>query len=146
MHDPVPTFGVARALGDLRERVVFVGGAIVPIPQTDPPFREARITSDVDAIIATVSDTAAQHVQPQHPRFAHPDPPRPQPRPDLPMPLAAERARGDHRADRGEQLSIVQRRPRTAFAAREGGTGMSPYLAIVALRAPGRVVWGTGLP
>jgi predicted nucleotidyltransferase len=54
---------VARALGDLRERVVFIGGAIAPLLQTDPPFREARITSDVDAIIATVSYTAAQHVQ-----------------------------------------------------------------------------------
>ena len=54
---------VARALGDLRERVVFIGGAIAPLLQTDPPFREARITSDVDAIIATVSYTATQHVQ-----------------------------------------------------------------------------------
>lgn len=54
---------VARALGDLRERVVFIGGAIAPLLQTDPPFREARITSDVDAIISTASYTAARHVQ-----------------------------------------------------------------------------------
>ena len=54
---------VANALGDLRERVIFIGGALAPLLQTDPPFRRARITSDVDAIIATVSYTEAHHVQ-----------------------------------------------------------------------------------
>ena len=54
---------VAEALGDLRERIVFIGGAIAPILQTDPPFRGPRITSDVDAIIATVSYLEAQRVQ-----------------------------------------------------------------------------------
>jgi predicted nucleotidyltransferase len=54
---------VAQALGGLRERVVFIGGAIAPLLHTDPPFRRARITSDVDAIIATVSYADAQRVQ-----------------------------------------------------------------------------------
>lgn len=44
---------VARALGDLLTEVVFIGGAIAPLLQTDPPFLEARITSDVDAVAAT---------------------------------------------------------------------------------------------
>jgi len=54
---------VAQALGDLKERIVFIGGAIAPLLHTDPPFRGARITSDVDAIIATVSYVEAQRVQ-----------------------------------------------------------------------------------
>ena len=44
---------VARALSDLRSEVVFIGGAIAPLLQIDPPFLEARITSDVDAVTAT---------------------------------------------------------------------------------------------
>lgn len=56
---------VARALGDLRERVVFIGGAIAPMLQTDPPFHRPRITSDVDAIIASASYTNAQHLHNQ---------------------------------------------------------------------------------
>lgn len=44
---------VARALGDLVSEVVFIGGAIAPLLQMDPPFLEARITSDVDAVTAT---------------------------------------------------------------------------------------------
>jgi hypothetical protein len=44
---------VARALGDLASEVVFIGGAIAPLLQTDPPFREARSTSDVDGVIAS---------------------------------------------------------------------------------------------
>jgi hypothetical protein len=34
---------VARALGDLAGEVVFIGGAIAPLLQIDPPFREARV-------------------------------------------------------------------------------------------------------
>lgn len=48
---------VARALGPLRERVVFIGGAIAPLLQTAPPFERARPTTDVDAIAATVAYT-----------------------------------------------------------------------------------------
>lgn len=46
---------VAQALGPLRDRVVFIGGAIAPLLQTSPPFPRARATSDVDAVIATTS-------------------------------------------------------------------------------------------
>lgn len=46
---------VARALGPLRERVVFIGGAIAPLLHTAPPFERARPTTDVDGIAATVS-------------------------------------------------------------------------------------------
>lgn len=44
---------VATALGDLVQEVVFVGGAIAPLLQTDPPFGAPRPTKDVDAVIAS---------------------------------------------------------------------------------------------
>jgi hypothetical protein len=44
---------VAAELGDLAARVVFVGGAIAPLLQTDPPFPRARVTSDVDGLVAS---------------------------------------------------------------------------------------------
>jgi predicted nucleotidyltransferase len=46
---------VAAELGDLARRVVFVGGAIAPLLQTDPPFPRARLTTDVDGIIASTT-------------------------------------------------------------------------------------------
>ncbi len=46
---------VAEALGDLRDRVVFIGGAIAPLLQSHPPFPRARPTKDVDAVTATTS-------------------------------------------------------------------------------------------
>ncbi len=46
---------VAEALGDLRDRVVFIGGAIAPLLQTHPPFPRARPTKDVDGVAATTS-------------------------------------------------------------------------------------------
>jgi predicted nucleotidyltransferase len=46
---------VAVALGRYRERVVFIGGAVAPLLQTDPPFPRVRPTDDVDAVAATVS-------------------------------------------------------------------------------------------
>lgn len=46
---------VARALGHLLDRVVFIGGAIAPLLQPDRPFRAPRPTTDVDAIAATAS-------------------------------------------------------------------------------------------
>ncbi len=65
MPDPALTLlvGVARSLGDLRERVVFIGGAVAPLLQTDPPFSGARPTTDVDAIAATVSYSDFAHFQ-----------------------------------------------------------------------------------
>lgn len=44
---------VATELGDLTDRVVFIGGAIAPLLQTDPPFPGARVTSDVDGVVAS---------------------------------------------------------------------------------------------
>jgi predicted nucleotidyltransferase len=32
---------------------VFIGGAIAPLLQTDPPFPRARVTSDVDGVVAS---------------------------------------------------------------------------------------------
>jgi predicted nucleotidyltransferase len=44
---------VAAELGDLVDQVVFIGGAIAPLLQTDPPFPRARVTSDVDGVVAS---------------------------------------------------------------------------------------------
>ncbi len=41
------------ALGELAAEVVFIGGAVSPLLQEDPPFDQARVTKDVDGIIAT---------------------------------------------------------------------------------------------
>lgn len=46
---------VAKALGPLLPKVVFIGGAIAPLLQTDPPFEEPRPTKDVDGVIATAT-------------------------------------------------------------------------------------------
>ncbi len=46
---------IAEQLGGLRERVVFIGGAIAPLLQAAPPFKSARVTKDVDAIVATTT-------------------------------------------------------------------------------------------
>ncbi|MBL8900716.1 MAG: hypothetical protein JNM84_23995 [Planctomycetes bacterium] len=42
---------VARALGDLSEEVVFVGGAVVGLILTDPAAERPRSTDDIDAIV-----------------------------------------------------------------------------------------------
>ncbi|MFN9213138.1 MAG: hypothetical protein ACK6DK_00970 [Gemmatimonadota bacterium] len=46
---------VARDLGPLRERMVFIGGAVVPLLATERVLGRIRATSDVDAIAATAS-------------------------------------------------------------------------------------------
>lgn len=46
---------VAEALGDLRERLVFVGGCVTGLLITDPAAAPVRATRDVDAIVAVVS-------------------------------------------------------------------------------------------
>jgi hypothetical protein len=45
--------GVARALGELCGDVVFIGGAIAPLLQTNPVMPRVRPTDDVDAIVAS---------------------------------------------------------------------------------------------
>lgn len=54
---------VAVELGDLANRVVFIGGAIAPLLQTDPPFPRARPTSDVDGVVATGTYAESQRLQ-----------------------------------------------------------------------------------
>jgi len=44
---------VAAALGDLREQVVFVGGAVAGLLVTDPLAEGVRATRDVDAVVST---------------------------------------------------------------------------------------------
>lgn len=46
---------VAEALGDLRQRLVFVGGCATALLITDPAAPSVRATGDVDAIVAVVS-------------------------------------------------------------------------------------------
>jgi predicted nucleotidyltransferase len=46
---------VAEALGDLRERLVFVGGCATALLITDPASAPVRATQDVDAIVAITS-------------------------------------------------------------------------------------------
>jgi hypothetical protein len=47
---------IAEALGEeLRPRTVFIGGAIAPLLQTEPPFEGPRPTRDVDAVVLSVS-------------------------------------------------------------------------------------------
>jgi len=49
---------VAEALGDLRERLVLVGGCATALLITDPAAAPVRASKDVDAIIAVVSKRA----------------------------------------------------------------------------------------
>lgn len=43
---------VAEALGDLREQVVFIGGAVAGLLVTDPLADCVRATRDVDAVVS----------------------------------------------------------------------------------------------
>jgi dihydropteroate synthase len=46
---------VANALGELRERMTFVGGCATGLLITDPGASPVRATHDVDAVVAVVS-------------------------------------------------------------------------------------------
>jgi hypothetical protein len=50
-----PLVAVAEALGALRDRVVFIGGAIAPLLQTAPTAGRIRPTDDVDGLVASAS-------------------------------------------------------------------------------------------
>jgi hypothetical protein len=52
--------GIARALGTLCDRVVFVGGATVPLFLTDPAAPSPRSTRDVD-VIAQIATRSAYY-------------------------------------------------------------------------------------
>ncbi|MGN6662153.1 MAG: hypothetical protein ACTHKN_24465 [Achromobacter mucicolens] len=53
MDDPNLPYlrSIARALGELREQVVFVGGAVAGLLITDPLADPVRATRDVDAVL-----------------------------------------------------------------------------------------------
>ncbi|MGQ0815317.1 MAG: hypothetical protein ACT4O1_12805 [Gemmatimonadota bacterium] len=46
---------VARALGDLLDRLVFIGGTVAPLLQSESVFSAPRPTADVDAIAVTIN-------------------------------------------------------------------------------------------
>lgn len=46
---------IAEGLGELRNQVVFVGGAVVGLLVTDPAARPARPTEDVDVIVSVIT-------------------------------------------------------------------------------------------
>jgi hypothetical protein len=48
---------VAKRLGNLREKVVFVGGCATGLFITDPAMPEVRVTKDVDVIIDSATRT-----------------------------------------------------------------------------------------
>ena len=54
---------VAKALGDMVAEVVFIGGSIAPLLQSEPPFVASRPTVDVDGVWAskTYSDVGLLH-------------------------------------------------------------------------------------
>jgi hypothetical protein len=45
----------AERLGDLRDEVTFLGGAVVGLLVTDPAAREPRVTQDVDVVVELAS-------------------------------------------------------------------------------------------
>jgi hypothetical protein len=55
-----PMLTVARWLDELRDRVLFLGGAVVPLLITDPGAASARPTKDIDVIIE-ITTTVAYH-------------------------------------------------------------------------------------
>jgi hypothetical protein len=60
MNAPAPLLAVVRRLGDIRDRVVFVGGMVRGLLVTDPGAGPDRPTDDVDLIVELTS-TAAYH-------------------------------------------------------------------------------------
>ncbi len=55
MNIPYQILTVARSLGELNDRVVFVGGMMRSLLITDPAFNNARVTEDVDLIVDVLS-------------------------------------------------------------------------------------------
>lgn len=49
--------GIARALSELSQEVVFIGAAIAPFLQTHPASSHVRATKDVDAVVASTHYT-----------------------------------------------------------------------------------------
>jgi hypothetical protein len=55
---------VAKRLGPLQERVVFLGGAATGLLITDAAVPEMRVTDDVDVIIESASRTDYYCIRP----------------------------------------------------------------------------------
>ncbi|HEU4748699.1 MAG TPA: hypothetical protein VFS56_09375 [Gemmatimonadaceae bacterium] len=60
MNQPLPPSlarisAISKALGELSSEVVFIGGAIAPLLQTEPVIPRVRPTKDVDAVIASTN-------------------------------------------------------------------------------------------
>lgn len=69
-HTPAPLrpllqrlVGVARALGPLCSDIVFIGGSIAPLLQSDPAIPSVRPTKDVDGIVASTTYSSFAHIQ-----------------------------------------------------------------------------------
>jgi hypothetical protein len=54
---------VARQLGELRDRVVFIGGVVRGLLITDPAVQGSRATKDVDVIAAGIATRAEYYSQ-----------------------------------------------------------------------------------
>ena len=54
---------VARKLGLLCDRMVFIGGAVAPLLHTDPVMPSPRATEDVDAVVETLTYAAHGELQ-----------------------------------------------------------------------------------
>jgi hypothetical protein len=54
---------VARQLGELRDRVVFIGGVVRGLLITDTAVQGSRATKDVDVIAAGIATTAEYYTQ-----------------------------------------------------------------------------------
>jgi hypothetical protein len=54
---------VASALGELREKVVFIGGAVVELYATDPAAPPVRPTIDVDCVVRITSRSEYRQIE-----------------------------------------------------------------------------------
>ena len=57
---------VAKRLGDLRDKVVFVGGCATGLFITDTAMPEVRATQDVDVTSCIVNCSGMLYIIPQH--------------------------------------------------------------------------------
>lgn len=73
--DTETIFEIATALGDLREKTVFVGGAVVSTYVTDPAADEVRPTKDIDIALEIVSLVQLENLREELARKGfYPDP------------------------------------------------------------------------
>ena len=59
----IATIQVAKALGELNEQVVFVGGAVVSLYIDDPAADDVRPTQDIDLTFEVVSPNQLEHLR-----------------------------------------------------------------------------------